>query len=69
MCGSRGGTGGPPPLKNHKTLGVLSNSGRDPLKNYEATESALNVGPHYQILCDLNRYEPSFFSQGTNSYF
>ena len=48
MCGSRGETGGPdppPPLKNHKNIGFLSNSGPDPLKNYEATEPAFNVGP------------------------
>ena len=35
MCGSRGGTGGPdppPPLKNHKNIGSLSNTGPDPLK-------------------------------------
>ena len=33
MHGSRGGTGGPyPPLKNHKTVGFLSNTGPDPLK-------------------------------------
>ena len=34
----------PPPLKNHKNIGFLSNSGPDPLKNYEATEPAFNVG-------------------------
>ena len=48
MCGSRGGEGGsgpPPPLKNHKNIGCLSNSGPDLLKNYEATEPAFNVGP------------------------
>ena len=40
------GTGGPDrPLKNHKNIGFLSNSGPDPLKNYEATEPAFNVGP------------------------
>ena len=34
MCGSRGGGGRGfgPPLKNHKNIGVLSNSGPDPLK-------------------------------------
>ena len=48
MCGSRGGNQGfgplPPPLKNHNNIGFLSNSGPDPLKNYEATEPAFNVG-------------------------
>ena len=35
----------PPPLKNHKNIGFLSNSDPDPLKNYKATEPAFNVGP------------------------
>ena len=36
-----GGTGGPdpPPLKNHKNIGFLSNTGPDPLKNHKATKS------------------------------
>ena len=29
--GGGGGTGDPDPLKNHKTLGYLSNTGLDPL--------------------------------------
>ena len=48
MCGSRGGgggAGGPDPPENHKNIGFLSNSGPDSLKNYEATEPALNIGP------------------------
>ena len=47
MCGSRGGGQGvrTPPLKNHKNIGFLSNSGPDPLKNHKATEPAFNVGP------------------------
>ena len=46
MRGSRGGTGGsgPPPLKNHKAMGFLSNTGPDPLKNHKATKPAFNVG-------------------------
>ena len=40
-----GGGGGGTPLKNHKNIGLLSNSGPDPLKNYEANEPAFNVGP------------------------
>ena len=41
------GTGGqtPPPLENHKNIGVLSNTGLDPLKNDKATNLAFNVGP------------------------
>ena len=40
-----GGTGGPdPPLKNHKNIGFLSNTGPDPLKNHKATKPAFNVG-------------------------
>ena len=40
-----GGAGGPDPLKNHKSLGFLSNSGPDLLKNYKATKPAFYVGP------------------------
>ena len=40
-----GGTGGPPPLKNHKNIGFLCNTGPDPLTNLIATKSAFNVGP------------------------
>ena len=32
-------------LEMHKNIGFLSNSGPDPLKDYEATESAFNVRP------------------------
>ena len=35
----------PPPLKNHKKLGYLSNTGPDLLKNHKATKPAFNVGP------------------------
>ena len=34
----------PPPPKNHKNIGFLSNSGPDPLKNHKATEPAFNFG-------------------------
>ena len=34
-----------PPLKNHKNLGFLSNTGPDPLKNHKATKPEFNVGP------------------------
>ena len=30
----------PPPLKNHKNIGCLSNIGLDPLKNHKATKPA-----------------------------
>ena len=42
-----GGTEGldPPPLKNHKNIGFLSNTGSDRLKNHEATKPVFNVGP------------------------
>ena len=40
----RGDRGSGPSLKNHKNKGFLSNAGTDPLKNYEATEPAFNVG-------------------------
>ena len=50
MRGCRGEEGGgagvwtPPPLKNHKNIGVLSNTGQDPLKNHKAFKPALNIG-------------------------
>ena len=40
-----------PPLKNHKNIGFLSNTGLDPLKNHKATNPAFNVGP---AKCHLN---------------
>ena len=42
-----GGTGcrDPPPLKNHKNIGFLSNTGPDLLKIHKATKPAFNVGP------------------------
>ena len=33
------------PLKNHKKIGFLSNTGPDLLKNHKATKPAFNVGP------------------------
>ena len=35
----------PPPLKNHKIIGFLSNTCPDLLKNHKATKPAFNVGP------------------------
>ena len=45
MRGSRGGggMGFGPPLKNHKNIGFLSNTGPDPLKNHKATKLVFNV--------------------------
>ena len=34
----------PPPLKN-KNIGLLSNTGPDPLKNHKATKPVFNAGP------------------------
>ena len=49
MCGCRGGDRGfgppPPPLKNHKNIGFLSNTGPDPLKKHKAPKPAVNIGP------------------------
>ena len=33
------------PLKNHKAVLFLSNTGTHPLKNHKATKPAFNVGP------------------------
>ena len=43
--GRTGGPDPPPPLKNHKNIGFLSNTGPDPLKNHKATKPAFNVRP------------------------
>ena len=40
----RGGQGVWTPLKNHKNIEFLSNTGPDPLKNYKDTKLAFNVG-------------------------
>ena len=54
MCGSRGGGGGGGgggeqgvwiPLKNHKNIGFLSNTGPNPLINHKAIKPVFNVGP------------------------
>ena len=56
MGGSRGGGGGggggggargPDPMKNHKNIGFLSNTGLDPLQNHKATKPAFDVGPSF----------------------
>ena len=40
-----GGAGGLDPLKNHKNIGFLSNTGPDSMKNHKATKPAFKVGP------------------------
>ena len=51
LCGScadpEGGGRESPPLKNHKNIGFLSNTGQYPLKseNHKAFKPVLNVGP------------------------
>ena len=37
--------GSGPLLKNHKTIGLLCNTGLDHLKNHKASKPAFNVGP------------------------
>ena len=32
-------------MKNHKNIGVLSNTDPDPLKNHKATKPEFNAGP------------------------
>ena len=45
--GGRQGVWNPPPhLKNYENIGVLSNSGPDPLKNHKATEPESMLGHH-----------------------
>ena len=40
-----GNRGSAPPLKNHKAIGFLSNTGPDSHKNHKATKPAFNAGP------------------------
>ena len=43
----------PPPMKNHKNIGFLSNIGLDPLiNNHKTTMPAFNVGPLLSRLRD-----------------
>ena len=48
MGGSRGGIGvpDPPPLKNHKNIGFLSNTGPDPLKITKPQSRQSMLGHH-----------------------
>ena len=43
VCGGGGGQGVHTPLKNHKNIGFLSNTGSD--QNFQASIQAFNVGP------------------------
>ena len=43
--GGGGGRGVWTPLKNHKSIGFLSNTDPDPLKNHKAAKPAFNNGP------------------------
>ena len=49
MRGSRGGsdtpTRPPPPLENHKAIGLRSNTGLDPQGTLKTTNPAFNIGP------------------------
>ena len=49
ICRSREGVGGDrgmdPHPENDKTIGFLSNTGPDPLKNHKAAKPAFNVAP------------------------
>ena len=63
MHRSRGGCRGSGiPLKNHKNIGFLSNTGPDPLKNHKATKPAFNVGPssacHWNANSILGHHRP-----------
>ena len=55
MRGPRGGLA-PIPMKNHKSIGYLSNTGPDPLKNHKATNSI--IGPQAYRHC----YEKALWS-------
>ena len=44
--GGGGGQGVWTPLKNHKNVGFLSNTGPDPLKNHKATKPDSMLGRH-----------------------
>ena len=43
--GGGGGQGFLTPLKIHKNIGFLNNTGPDPLQFHKATKPAFNVGP------------------------
>ena len=62
------GTWGADPPKNHKNIGLLSNTGPDPLKNHKATKPSLlghyppaskinskKVGPLDDVTCQISR--------------
>ena len=41
-----GGTGSPPPLKNHINKGFLCNTSLYPLKNHVASKPVFKIGPY-----------------------
>ena len=47
MGRSRGGTGDPDFLKNHKTIGFLCNTGPDQMKSHKATKPAFKIVSEY----------------------
>ena len=52
MRGSKGGGGQgdlPPPLKNHKNIGFLSNTGPDPLKNKKKKQKKTTTKPVFHV--------------------
>ena len=53
-----GGRVSGPPLKNHKNIGFLCNTGPDPLKNHKVTKPAFNVGP--SSACQQNAISMAF---------
>ena len=70
----RGGQGSGPPLKNHKNIGFLGNTGLDRLKNHKATKPAFNHGwanigtpakRHWNDDCPLMLVFGSFLSLST----
>ena len=62
MGGSRGGDrGSGTPLKNHKNIGFLCNTGPDPLKNHNPTKPEFNVGP--SSACQRNAIYMAFRSR------
>ena len=54
----RGGLGVQTPLKNHKNIRFLSNTGPDPLNNHKGTTPAFNAGP--SLACQQNAIEMVF---------
>ena len=60
-----GGQGVRTPLKNHKNIGFLSNTGPDPLENHKATKPAFNVGPSTARVSLADRKYPALLVFGS----